>query len=124
MRAAMQFRARLTPYLYTSARRAYDTGVSMVSPMYYYWPHHEEAYSIKTQYMLGDDMLVVPVVKGMAVNMSVVTGVSVWAPPGEWVDWHTGQVVHGPTSFNRSFTIKEMGMYIRSGAIIVNKVGC
>jgi hypothetical protein len=89
---------------------------------YYYWPHHEESYTSKTQYMLGDDMLVAPVVQGMEPNMSVVTGVEVWVPPGEWIDWQTGQVVQGPATINRSFTIKEMGMYIRSGAIITTKV--
>ena len=122
MRSAMQLRARLMPYLYTSARRAYDTGISMVSPLYYYWPEQEETYNIKTQYMLGDDMMAVPVVKGMGVNMTVVSGVDVWIPPGEWIDWQTGQVVHGPRTVNRSFSIHEMGMFMRAGSILVTKV--
>jgi alpha-glucosidase (family GH31 glycosyl hydrolase) len=29
----MQLRSRLMPYLYTAARRSYDTGISMVSPL-------------------------------------------------------------------------------------------
>jgi hypothetical protein len=58
MRAALQFRAKLVPYLYTSARRAYDTGISIVSPMYYYWPQFREMFTFQTQYMLGELILV------------------------------------------------------------------
>jgi alpha-glucosidase (family GH31 glycosyl hydrolase) len=69
-------------------------------------------------------MLAVPVVQNMTLNMSVLTGMSVWVPPGEWIDWQTGTVVHGPATVKRSFTIREMGMYIRSGAILITKVRC
>jgi hypothetical protein len=60
MRAALQFRAKLVPYLYTSARRAYDSGISIVSPLYYYWPQYREMFTYKTQYMLGESIMVRP----------------------------------------------------------------
>lgn len=153
MRAAMQFRSKLTPYLYTSARRAYDTGIAIVSPLYYYWPKLEAAYAApqakvglllllpllyassclmvdcvrtpsrsQTQYMLGDDIMAVPVVKPILKGLNVTKGVEVWIPPGEWIDWQTGQVAFGPRVVNRSFTIHEMGVFVKSGAIIVTKV--
>ncbi len=61
MRDAMQFRARLNPYLYTASRSGFETAISLVHPMYYDWPEEESAYTFKFQYMLGDDLLVAPV---------------------------------------------------------------
>jgi alpha-glucosidase (family GH31 glycosyl hydrolase) len=58
MRAALQFRAKLVPYLYTSARLAFDTGVALAHPMYYHWPQYREMFTYTTQYMLGRELLV------------------------------------------------------------------
>ena len=55
MREAVHLRYSLLPYLYTAARQAYDTGLSMLRPMYYDWPEAEEAYRFADQ-SLGDDL--------------------------------------------------------------------
>jgi alpha-glucosidase (family GH31 glycosyl hydrolase) len=122
MREAMQFRLKLLPYLYSSARRAFDTGVSIASPLYYYWPDADAAYSFSTQYMLGDSILVAPVVTPMEAGMHVVEGVAVWVPEGEWIDWQTGMVVEGGGVLHRSFAIREVGMFVRAGTIIITRV--
>jgi alpha-glucosidase (family GH31 glycosyl hydrolase) len=122
MREALQFRAKLVPYLYTSARVAYDTGVSIVHPMYYHWPEYREAYTFKTQYMLGESVLVTPVVQPMPADSTLVPDMQLFVPPGEWIDWQTGHTITGPVLIRRSFTIRETGVYVRAGSIIVSKV--
>ena len=121
MRDALQFRAKLVPYLYTSARHAYDSGISIVSPLYYHWPLYHESYSFKQQYMLGQDLLIVPVVQPIPAGSSLVS-LNVFVPPGEWIDWRTGHVLVGPAIKQRSFTVREVGVYVRSGSVIVTKV--
>jgi alpha-glucosidase (family GH31 glycosyl hydrolase) len=37
-REALLTRASLLPYIYTAARDAFDSGVTLTRPMYYYWP--------------------------------------------------------------------------------------
>ena len=57
MREAIRLRYDLTPYIYTAARQAYDTGVSITRPLYYYWPEEDKAYQWKEEFMFGDDIL-------------------------------------------------------------------
>jgi hypothetical protein len=45
MRKALQDRAQLLPYLYTAVRQAYDTGLSLMRPMYYEYPQEDMAYA-------------------------------------------------------------------------------
>ena len=40
-------RYAMLPYIYTEARRTYDTGVAFLHPLYYDWPEANEAYTSK-----------------------------------------------------------------------------
>ena len=53
---------RMQPYIYTEARRTYDTGVAFFRPLYYDWPEEDAAYASKNEYIFGDQMLAAPVV--------------------------------------------------------------
>jgi alpha-glucosidase (family GH31 glycosyl hydrolase) len=44
-RLALQVRATLLPYIYTTYRQAFDTGLSPLRPMYYDFPEFDEAYT-------------------------------------------------------------------------------
>jgi alpha-glucosidase (family GH31 glycosyl hydrolase) len=57
MRSAYQLREAMQPYLYTEARRTYDTGVAFFRPLYYDWPEDDAAYTSKNEYMFGDQMM-------------------------------------------------------------------
>ena len=61
MAEALRLRYELTPYIYTEARRAFDTGVSLCRPMYYEWPEQDAAYRARDQYFFGNELLVAPV---------------------------------------------------------------
>ena len=57
----VKLRYELMPYIYTAARQAYDTGVSICRPLYYDHPEENNAYRYEDEYMFGDDILVAPV---------------------------------------------------------------
>ena len=117
MRDAFQMRYALQPYLYTEARRTYDTGVAFLRPLYYDWPNAEQAYSSRGEYVFGDSMIVAPVVKPVDKGSSLATE-DVWLPEGEWVEWFTGKRFTGPVKMTRSFSITQIPLYVRSGAVI------
>ena len=54
----VNLRYELMPYIYTAARQAYDTGISICRPLYYEWPEENEAYRQEGEYMFGDNILV------------------------------------------------------------------
>lgn len=108
-------RYRLAPYIYTASRKAYDTGVSIMRPLYYAWPDREEAYTARGQYMFGDDMLVAPVTKA---GRDGVVETSIWLPPGQWYDTNRGELVAGDRTISRDYLLNEVPLFVRAGAVI------
>src|SRR5690242_10539408 len=41
-----------------------------------------------------------------------------WLPEGEWIEWSTGKHFKGPLEVSRKFSIREIPVYVRSGAIV------
>jgi alpha-glucosidase (family GH31 glycosyl hydrolase) len=117
LRSTFQLRYALQPYLYTEGRRTYDTGVGFFHPLYYDWPNAEEAYTSKDEYMFGDEMLVSPVTTP-ADKASGLAAEQIWLPPGEWIEWPTGRHFTGPVKIERSFSIDQIPVYVKAGAIV------
>ncbi|MFT4093210.1 MAG: glycoside hydrolase family 31 protein [Niabella sp.] len=113
---AIRLRYMLAPYIYTMARYAYDTGISLCRPMYYDYPEKEEAYRFNRQYLFGNDILVAPIGHPMVNGFSTI---KVWLPPGsDWYEWHTGTLLKGGQVTERKFSIDEYPIYIKAGAIL------
>ncbi|MDP4207139.1 MAG: glycoside hydrolase family 31 protein, partial [Bacteroidota bacterium] len=109
-------RYALVPYIYTMARKTYDTGISLCRPMYYDYPEKQEAYSFKNEYMFGDNLLVQPIT---APSQNDFSDVKVWLPAGnDWYEWHTGTMLKGGQVVERKFLISEFPIYVKAGSII------
>lgn len=117
MRQAMLLRQALVPYIYTFARRAHDTGLSILLPMYFDWPDEPAAYQADQQFMFGDQLLVAPVTTPVDSVLQLAMQ-SVWLPPGRWVDTVTGSVYTGPVLFRGDYRLSEMPVFARAGAVI------
>ncbi|MGW0037519.1 glycoside hydrolase family 31 protein [Gordonia sp. NPDC003376] len=113
--AAMRLRSQLVPYLYTAARIAHDTGLPMVRGMYLTWPLRREAHDFRHQYMLGDDLLVAPVVRPAAAG----TTKRIWFPEGRWVPLTGGETVQGPAIRDIPVDLADIPVYGRAGSIVV-----
>src|SRR5208283_5123938 len=117
MRRIYHLRYALLPYIYTEARQTYDTGVAFLHPLYYDWPEAAEAYSNKDEYVFGANLIVAPVV----VPGDKITGLAskaAWLPAGDWIEWQTGARFKGPTAIQRNFSISQIPVYVRAGAIV------
>jgi alpha-glucosidase len=117
MRDALVLRYSLIPYVYSAARTAYDTGISLIHPLYYDYPEAVEAYEFKDEYLFGDDMLVAPVVAPIS-EQSLLATKSIWLPPGAWIEWFTGTRLEGPAKIQRTFELNEIPVYVKAGAIV------
>jgi alpha-glucosidase len=117
MREGFHLRYALLPYIYTEARRTYDSGVAFVRPLYYDWPEEDEAYAARNEYQFGDSMIVAPVTIA-ADKSSGLAAKSVWLPEGIWIEWSTGRHFKGPIQLQRKFSIREIPVYVRAGAIV------
>jgi alpha-glucosidase len=117
MREAYRLRYALIPYLYTSSRHTYESGVSIVHPLYYEHPEAPEAYTFSDEYYFGNDMIVAPIATPVDAA-SRVAARRVWLPPGEWIEWSTGAFLNGPATLERTFALEETPVYLRAGSII------
>ncbi len=117
MRQTFQLRYALQPYLYTEARRTYDTGVAFFAPLYYDWPEADAAYRSRNEYLFGDEMMVSPVTQPVDTD-SQLASEDIWIPEGEWIEWPTGRHLVGPATVKRSFTVDQIPVYVRAGAIV------
>lgn len=110
-------RYAMQPFLYTEARKTYDTGLAFLHPLYYDWPEAPEAYSAKEEYMFGDSILVDPVTQPVAKDSQLAT-ISVWLPPGDWIEWDSGAKFQGPATVQRSFSLGQIPLYVKAGSFI------
>ena len=117
MRKAFQMRYALMPYIYTEARRTYDTGVAFLHPLYYEWPENDAAYTYRDEYMFGDSMIVAPVVQPMNPKTKLASE-KIWIPDGEWVEMSTGEHLIGPQEIVRDVPLGEIPILTRPGTIL------
>jgi alpha-glucosidase (family GH31 glycosyl hydrolase) len=117
MRESFARRYALQPYIYTEARKSYDTGLALLHPLYYDWPDAPQAYAAKNEYMFGDSMLADPVTQPVAKD-SQLAKVPVWLPPGDWFERDSGANFHGPITVEREFSISQIPLYVKGGSII------
>ena len=117
LRDALRLRYRLAPYVYTAARQAYDTGVSMCRPMYYDSPDDEAAYCVTNAYMFGDHILAATISKPMD-KVSRRSTLDVWFPKGKWYDMSTGEMIEGGSTRTLQYSISEHPWFAKAGAVI------
>ena len=112
----VKLRYALFPYLYTMARKAYDTGVGLCRPMYYEYPEAAEAYEREGQYFFGDDILVAPVVEP---SVDGVSKKEIWFPEGGWWSVAHGRLIDGGAVRSLDYTLDQIPYFYRQGAVIV-----
>ncbi|NQV14699.1 DUF5110 domain-containing protein [bacterium] len=117
MRDAFHLRKALFPYIYTAAREAYDTGISICRPMYYDHPKSEAAYGVKNQYMFGNDIIAAPITQAIDEG-SLIVEKDIWLPEGEWIEMYSGTMLEGNKTYRRSFALEEIPLFVKVGAII------
>jgi alpha-glucosidase (family GH31 glycosyl hydrolase) len=116
MRKALQTRYSLLPYIYTMARFAYDSAISIIHPMYYEYPDMDKAYHLEHQYFFGNDMIVAPITESM--HGKNTTKQTVWLPDGNWYDFRNNNLLTGGKDFTGNYALDEIPVFVKAGSII------
>ena len=111
-----KLRYTLVPYIYTAARQAYDTGVSICRPLYYEWPEENKAYSIEDEYLFGNDILVSPI--STPTSSDETSERKTWLPKGYWYDVCRNRILRGDRTITDQYALFEIPYFIRLGSII------
>lgn len=102
---------RLMPYLFEAARRTRREGLPVMRPMVVGFPDDPAVTYLDRQYMLGDDLLVAPV-------MSASGDVSYYVPAGRWTRFGTTSFVEGPAWVTENHGFDSIPLLVRPGAVI------
>ncbi len=111
-RKYLYLRYQLLPYLYDALVHAHRTGIPIMRALCLVYPNDPKAHEIQYEFLLGDALLVAPVLD---------EGVKEWdlyLPEGEWVDFWSEEVIQGGKSISRPTPLDITPLYVRKGAII------
>ncbi|MDQ5844165.1 MAG: DUF4968 domain-containing protein, partial [Acidobacteriota bacterium] len=81
IRKYLKLRYQLLPFLYTTLEEAHQTGVPLFRPLVLNYQDDPNTYNLDDEFMIGNDLLVAPIVK------PDVTRRLVYLPKGTWYDY-------------------------------------
>ncbi|MBN2489680.1 MAG: glycoside hydrolase family 31 protein [Planctomycetes bacterium] len=112
VKKAIQLRYRLLPYLYTVFEECSRTGAPIMRPLWWEFPDDPRAPSIDNQFMVGDALLVAPVLKRSAQSRTV------YFPEGGWHALDGRTLVVGPITRSVDAPMDRLPVYLRAGRIV------
>ena len=117
MRAALQLRHQLIPYLYTMAWRNTTEGIPLITPLYYEYPEDEGAYHCPQEYRFGTELIAAPFTSPIDPDTRL-SRQQVWLSQGEWYNFFTDDHYTG----NRRLTVygglDQIPVFAKGGAIV------
>ncbi|PHQ28107.1 glycoside hydrolase family 31 protein [Leeuwenhoekiella nanhaiensis] len=107
-----ELRYELAPYLYSAMYENHLTGKPMMRALVLDYQNDPNVYDITDQYLLGNDMMICPVVTKGAQTRTV------YLPQGNWINYWTGNKHAGSQYLNVLCPLDQIPIFIKEGAII------
>jgi alpha-D-xyloside xylohydrolase len=104
-------RYRIVPYLYTMAEHTSREGLPVMRPLVLEFPDDPTAQTEQTELMLGDSLLVAPVLEPGGER-------DVYLPEGEWIDYWSGHRLDGQRLIHRDVPLDEVPVFLRAGSVV------
>lgn len=112
-RAALAERERLRPYFVSLAQLARLTGAPYVRPLWWGSPEDRELRDCEDAFLLGDALLVAPVLEGGVRRRAV------RLPRGRWYDTATGRAYEGPGRVVLDAPLSRAPVLARGGSVLL-----
>ncbi|MBN9181837.1 MAG: glycosyl hydrolase family 31, partial [Microbacterium sp.] len=107
-----RLRERLVPYLAAAAAAAVSTDRPLMRPLFFEWPDDAAVWSAPTQWLLGDDLLVAPVLAPGLVRSDV------YLPAGTWHDVWTGEILEGGRTVSVPVPFDRIPVFTRDASLV------
>ncbi|HEV2710154.1 MAG TPA: TIM-barrel domain-containing protein [Edaphobacter sp.] len=102
----------LFPYFYTYAHEAAKTGLPIIRHPLLEFPNDPKTYDANGEYLLGDKILVAPVLEQGASSRSL------YIPQGFWIDYWTGKLIKGDRQVTVPAPLGKIPILVRAGSIL------
>jgi alpha-D-xyloside xylohydrolase len=111
VRKWLEFRYQLLPYLKQCVISASRTGLPMMRSMVLEFPDDRLSWQFDDQYMLGDTLLVAPVIQPGGKK-------TVYLPKGRWYDYWSGEALDGGQLISTTSPLEQIPLYGRQGKVL------
>ena len=108
----LKIRYEFIPYLYNLAQEMSFKGEPIVSPLFYHFEDDENTLEINDEYMVGDSLLVAPILDKDARRRMI------YLPKGTWIDLFTGKKYIGGKYIIFAENLAESGYFIKNNTLI------
>lgn len=102
----------LVPLLAGLAKTASETGLPMWRGLAIHYPDDAAVWPIVDEVLLGDSILIAPIVTASATSREV------YLPAGRWFPWEGGAPIDGPTRVTVDAPVSEIPVFVRAGAVV------
>lgn len=106
-----ELKCTLMPYLYSKAVEAHEEGTPMMRPVVFEYPDDPVAAYLETQYLLGDALMVAPVLREDKTARY-------YLPEGAWTDYFTGEVKEGGRYYEGTYDYFSLPLYVRENTLL------
>ncbi len=110
----IELRYEWLPHLYTLCFEANQTGVPMMRPLMMEYPNDEETWNISDQFMVGEQVMVAPIVRPYTKHRIV------YFPEGRWIDYWTKERFEGGRRYIVEAPLDRLPIYVKEGAMIAH----
>ncbi len=110
-REMINLRYRLLPYFYDLFKVHEDNGLPILRPLILNYEDDSNTYNLNDQFMVGDNMIVCPVVNQGEVNRKI------YLPDGVWYDYFTKDKVKSGFSIY-DVPLNKVAIFVKDGTII------
>jgi len=112
LRETLELRYRLMPYLYSLAWESTQNGSPIVRPLFWCYPSDDTLLEIQDAFLLGDGLLVAPVLEEGAVTRFVTL------PEGTWYDFWREKTFQGPGQISMDTPFAHIPVLVKGGCIL------
>ncbi len=111
-RRFIELRYRLLPLFYSLFDEHRRTGLPLMRPLFLHYPQDEKVLFMDDQFMLGEHLLIAPVLHKGA------TARQVYLPEGRWYDFWSGTTFAGGRETLVEARLEDMPVFVRAGGIV------
>jgi len=111
-RKFIELRYQLLPFLYTEFYKSSTSGIPIMRPLVLEFPDDKTTYRLDTQFMVGGDMLVSPVLEAGSTTRWM------YLPKGDWYDYWTRKKIAGGKWMEAAAPLDRLPVFVRAGAVI------
>jgi alpha-glucosidase len=111
-RKFIELRYQLLPYLYGLFAEAHRGGSPIMRPLFWHFQNDAVARAVSDQFLLGQNLLVAPILRQGA------TARSVYLPRGDWFDFWSGEKFSGEQYVVANAALETIPLFARGGTIL------